>query len=61
MKKKKKINENNYHLPSQKNGIVVNISDEVIYCIGLPNVKFGEIVTITLNNKIYEGIVINIS
>jgi F0F1-type ATP synthase alpha subunit len=42
-------------------GIVINVSDEIIHSLGLPNIKFGEIIYVTLDKKTYDGLVINIS
>jgi F0F1-type ATP synthase alpha subunit len=42
-------------------GTIVNVSDEIVYCIGLSKIKFGEIVFLRLNSKHYEGLVVNIS
>lgn len=42
-------------------GSIINVSDEIVYCIGLSKIKFGEIVYITINNLKYKGLVVNIS
>ena len=42
-------------------GTVVNVSDEIVYCIGLSGIKFGEIVFLMLEKSRCEGLVVNIS
>lgn len=65
------IKENNFSLNQEEKiynknnlqtfGTIVSVFDDVIHCIGMPNVKFGEIVYIKVGNKKYNGLVVNIS
>jgi len=64
--KKKRVKKTSKKKTSKKksvvtHGTIVNVSDEIVYCIGLSEIKFGEIVFLRLNNKPYEGLVVNIS
>jgi len=44
-------------------GIVIQVYDEIVHCIGMPNVKIGEIVMVQdhVAKRAYKGLVINIS
>jgi F0F1-type ATP synthase alpha subunit len=44
-------------------GIVVQVYDEIVHCIGMPNVKIGEIVIVQdhIAKRAYKGLVININ
>ena len=52
---------NSFHRFFSSSGIVTRVSDEIVYCVGLPSVKFGEVVHFYINNKQYSGLVIVIS
>jgi len=41
-------------------GLIIRVSDEIVHCIGLDKVKFGEIVNIIVEGETYQGLVINI-
>jgi len=44
-------------------GFVVQVYDEIVHCIGMPNVKIGEIIIVQdhIAKRAYKGLVINIS
>ena len=43
-------------------GFVTKVSDEIVHCIGLPNVKLGEVVFFFSKNRVvFKGLVINVS
>jgi F0F1-type ATP synthase alpha subunit len=42
-------------------GIVTKVADEIVHCVGFPNIKFGEVVVFKINSFNYSGLVINIS
>jgi F-type H+-transporting ATPase subunit alpha len=58
---KKKISKKKKDIFSFNYGSVLTVSDEIVHCVGLSKVKFGEIVTLKINHVSYEGLVINIS
>lgn len=57
---KKNINSS-FKFFSSSSGIVTRVSDEIVYCVGLPSVKFGEVVNFYITSKLYSGLVIGIS
>jgi len=66
LKKKNKKNKVKNKLKKIKvkhirTGVVIYVTDEIVHCVGLPNVSFGEIVKISLFNKSYRGLVVNIA
>lgn len=42
-------------------GFVTKVSDEIVHCVGLPRISFGEVVTCKIDNKVFNGLVIDIS
>ena len=43
-------------------GFVIKVSDEIVHCIGLPNVKLGEVVFFFSETQVvFKGLVINVS
>ena len=44
-------------------GTVVQVYDEIVHCIGMPNVKIGEIIIVQdhIARRAYKGLVININ
>jgi proton translocating ATP synthase F1 alpha subunit len=42
-------------------GFVTRVTDEIVYCLGLPKISFGEVICCKINNHVYNGLVIDIS
>jgi F0F1-type ATP synthase alpha subunit len=59
--KKKKITKEQKDILSYNYGYVLEVADDVVHCVGLYKVKFGEVVSLTIDNVEYEGLVINIT
>merc|ERR1712159_591995 len=59
--KKKKVTKEQKDVFSYNYGSVLTVSDDVVHCVGLSKVKFGEIVSLKINHVEYEGLVINIT
>jgi len=45
----------------KQRGLVISVLDEIVYCIGLPVVKFGEVVFLVFGSTKIDGLVVNIT